>query len=667
MVKAKINENGLGKAVIRKRFNGQRRPDDDSTTLHTTELNDGSKWNRMQSITQQRDLEDFLLTAEMQEKDFTAEKQNVKIITSSSSNPFLLSAEEESNTLKKHAENKYKLKVPRRPYWDESTTPAELHKSERESFLGWRRELARLEEDEGFLLTPFERNLEVWRQLWRVLERSHIIVQIVDARNPLLFRSEDLEQYIKELGGNRRSILLINKADMLNDQQRQYWADYFISNNIDYLFFSAKEATTKQENDIEFVEKREEQLNLKTQETVRLINELVISNPLLKGDDEDQDKNEHDVLDGTSHESISEINAKLEEEFHKRINEVNLTKEELKTKVLSPEELVSVLVSQVSIDTDGDESKKVVIGLVGYPNVGKSSTINSLVGAKKVSVGSMPGKTKHFQTIPLTNSITLCDCPGLVFPTFATTSADMVCNGVLPIDQLREYTGPCSLVAKRIPKWVVEATYGITIHVKSPEEGGDGIPTAEELLVSYAVARGLTKSSQGNPDESRAAKRILKDYVDGKLLFTNPPPSTAIEIFNRDLYNPSMMAKLSKNLIEDDEGNFVVKNMSSDRKKNKLAMDSVSGLTGDQMDIQFFSKKENLVPKIKGPIKGQDRLGFGDRVDNMGEVVSYISGVDAILQSKNGGSAKATADGKSFKKHKKGKKIKTRNAYEMNL
>lgn len=39
------------------------------------------------------------------------------------------------------------------------------------------------------------------------------------------------------------------------------------------------------------------------------------------------------------------------------------------------------------------------IGLVGYPNVGKSSTINALIGTKKVSVSATPGKTKHFQVV----------------------------------------------------------------------------------------------------------------------------------------------------------------------------------------------------------------------------------------------------------------------------
>lgn len=80
-------------------------------------------------------------------------------------------------------------------------------------------------------MTPFERNLQLWRQLWRVIERSHLIVQIVDARNPLGFRCVDLENYVHEIGtdepdaavpgkGKRKCLLLINKADLLTYEQR---------------------------------------------------------------------------------------------------------------------------------------------------------------------------------------------------------------------------------------------------------------------------------------------------------------------------------------------------------------------------------------------------------------------------------------------------------------
>jgi len=137
-------------------------------------------------------------------------------------------------------------------------------------------------------------------------------------------------------------------------------------------------------------------------------------------------------------------------------------------------------------DATGNHPTKLVVGLVGYPNVGKSSTINALIGEKKVSVSSTPGKTKHFQTINLSSNITLCDCPGLVFPQFATTKATMICDGVLPIDQMKEYTGPVTLLIKRIMKEVLEATYGLDIQVTSVEDGGDGVLRAEDLLSTYA-------------------------------------------------------------------------------------------------------------------------------------------------------------------------------------
>ena len=122
-------------------------------------------------------------------------------------------------------------------------------------------------------MTPFERNIEVWRQLWRVLERSQLVVQIVDARNPLRFRCKDLEDYVQSIEGSegeagsgpgkRRNMLLINKADLLTPKQRsvalighmkyadvaprKYWADYFDTQGIRYAFYSAATGIAIQE------------------------------------------------------------------------------------------------------------------------------------------------------------------------------------------------------------------------------------------------------------------------------------------------------------------------------------------------------------------------------------------------------------------------------------
>jgi len=131
-------------------------------------------------------------------------------------------AEEEEASKSKMEANRQFLKIPRRPKWKRGVTTAEeLDQNERETFLEWRRNLASVQEtNDGLIFTPFERNLEVWRQLWRVIERSEIVVQIVDARNPMLFRCLDLEKYVKEVSKRKKNLLLINKADLLSDTQR---------------------------------------------------------------------------------------------------------------------------------------------------------------------------------------------------------------------------------------------------------------------------------------------------------------------------------------------------------------------------------------------------------------------------------------------------------------
>jgi large subunit GTPase 1 len=64
-------------------------------------------------------------------------------------------------------------------------------------------------------------------------------VQIVDARNPLLFRCEDLESYVKEIDSKKMNIILINKSDFLSLKQRVAWLRYFESQKIKVVFWSA--------------------------------------------------------------------------------------------------------------------------------------------------------------------------------------------------------------------------------------------------------------------------------------------------------------------------------------------------------------------------------------------------------------------------------------------
>ncbi|KAJ3053978.1 hypothetical protein HK097_002948, partial [Rhizophlyctis rosea] len=595
---------GLGKSLMRSRFATATHTNPDGSIRHTTELDDAAaSWMRMQSVTQENDLDAFLSTAELAGTEFTAERMNITVIQTPATNPFLLTPEKEKETLAEHEQNKDKLTIPRRPHWDTTTTPEELQRRERDSFLDWRRGLALLEEEKGLLLTPYERNLEVWRQLWRVIERSDLVVQIVDGRNPLLFRSTDLEIYVKEVDERKKNLLLVNKADMLSLEQRTQWADWFDSQGIRYTFFSAALAKEKFEKEEE--ERKLEELK-KEMEGERLNKAGQAVHPSQDDDDEQDDEGEEG---DDENEPVEGEVAPSSDEEEDPSSSLAVDRDSTSTKpipsrvrIIGADELITLLSKECpsALRTD---SQKVTIGFVGYPNVGKSSTLNALAKSHLVTVSSTPGKTKHFQTIHLSDSIILCDCPGLVFPSFATTKAEMVVNGVLPIDQLREFTGPSELVAKRVPKGILEGTYGIKVRTRD----GDGrdverVPRGEEVLQAYAIARGFTKSSQGNPDEARAARYILKDYVNGKLLYAHPPPDIDPLVFNESTYRDPRV--LTRRRAEEEK--FLAKSSAPNASasgQGRSATTSGGGEANSAIDAQFFASG----PAIKAGSMGKNR------------------------------------------------------------
>ena len=73
----------------------------------------------------------------------------------------------------------------------------------------------------------------------------------------------------------------------------------------------------------------------------------------------------------------------------------------------------------------------------GYPNVGKSSVINTLVKKKSCKVAPIPGETKVWQYITLMKRIYLIDCPGVVYPT-GDSEADIVLKGVVRAEKLSD-------------------------------------------------------------------------------------------------------------------------------------------------------------------------------------------------------------------------------------
>ncbi|XP_061493634.1 large subunit GTPase 1 homolog isoform X2 [Rhineura floridana] len=517
----------LGRALIRERSQGRGGRQAGAGWLHTSELNDGYNWGRLnlQSVTEQNSLEEFLATAELAGTEFVAEKLNIKIVPAESRTG-LLTTEESKKIQELHEQNKHFLCIPRRPHWDKQTSPEMLNQAERDRFLEWRRQLARLEEEEKLLLTPFERNLDFWRQLWRVLERSDVVVQIVDARNPLLFRCQDLERYAKEISREKENLILLNKADLLSEEQRSAWGAE--AGQLLHLDDDACSSETEGQTSVTNVEAGADSLS---------------QSPGSKEQEgsEDEQEEDSDVYEDCEEDSEEEEQAWLtcseDEESRATAGSLGQNRTD-STEIQRPGPLQAQPIRNSSHLVQRDElleifkgvhsGKKVregevTIGLVGYPNVGKSSTINTILGKKKVSVSATPGHTKHFQTLYVEPALCLCDCPGLVMPSFVSTKAEMICSGILPIDQMRDHVPPVSLVCQRIPRPVLEATYGINIIRPREDESPDRPPTAEELLTAYGYMRGFM-TDHGQPDQPRSARYILKDYVSGKLLYCHPPP-----------------------------------------------------------------------------------------------------------------------------------------------
>jgi len=61
------------------------------------------------------------------------------------------------------------------------------------------------------------------------------------------------------------------------------------------------------------------------------------------------------------------------------------------------------------------EKQSISVGMIGYPNVGKSSVINALMKKECCKAAPTPGQTRHWQYVTMTKRIYLIDCPGIVY------------------------------------------------------------------------------------------------------------------------------------------------------------------------------------------------------------------------------------------------------------
>ena len=172
----------------------------------------------LKSVMEMESVDEFLVHAKMTRREFEAQRGRIEshqaavVVPASAGARLVGSAGEggggdaEGATMIKPYEW-HALPMPERPAWKYGDGVGDLDAKEAEAFLDWRRRLAATEEAvmvaqeargaaagasvyDQARVTPYEKNIEVWRQLWRVVERSDVLLQVVDSRNPLFYYSQ---------------------------------------------------------------------------------------------------------------------------------------------------------------------------------------------------------------------------------------------------------------------------------------------------------------------------------------------------------------------------------------------------------------------------------------------------------------------------------------------
>lgn len=502
-----------------------------------------------------------------------------------------------------------RFSMPRRPPWRYDESPEQVDRRETMALRSWRERVLSGTDSPPY----FENNLETWRQLWRVIERSHVFILVVDIRFPALHFVPDLYHYVTDSLG-KGLVLALNKCDLVPKDVLTAWRQYFGNKypKLAIAMFSsypdAKLSPCEYNSDL--LSKRERRMARSklaawgADELLAALNMLELS-PEKKSFLEDW--RSHLDLGTSDGDESQAAPSPLETEggdgrcrpndCSEDHNNICLKQRGSKKRQRSKCKNVKTLGAQIEnefqpgcdssfgFDEFGGDNG-ITIGIVGHPNAGKSSLINGIFRKKVVSTSQTPGHTKHLQTIYVTKNVVLCDCPGLVFPGLAPRELQVLA-GMFPVAQLREPLCVVKYLAERVD--LVKAL-NLSVEVKKLEEYQldseyvkDGW-TAWKVCEAWAMKRGYRTAKAARLDVPRAANHILRLAVEGRIVLSTVPHGFQRESLESDCGEKSVVESAGDGWSDEDESILPVEYRHGFENTNDVAEDDSSGFSSSNIE-----------------------------------------------------------------------------------
>ncbi|HWI62434.1 MAG TPA: ribosome biogenesis GTPase YlqF [Symbiobacteriaceae bacterium] len=147
---------------------------------------------------------------------------------------------------------------------------------------------------------------------------------------------------------------------------------------------------------------------------------------------------------------------------------------------------------------------------VGIPNVGKSSVINRLVGARKAIVGDKPGVTRGKQWVRIGGDVELLDMPGILVPKFENQWDGVLLAAIGSIKD--EVYDQMDVVNQLLPYFWEQSRTSVAERLGLTELSAD--PTAN--IEAIGRHRGLLRAG-GTVEADKVAFMILREFREGRL------------------------------------------------------------------------------------------------------------------------------------------------------